>query len=263
LTTEDAGYLLDNGQAEAGERFKALSRMFDPNTFRRLEAIGLDAGWHCWEVGAGSVTVPLWLSERVGSTGRVLATDIDLTWLPESSHYETLRHDVGAQAAPGDDFDLIHARMVLSHVPNRDWALESMVAALRPGGWLVIEDVDPQLQPMSRLVENTPEHRRANHLREGFRALLQQRGADTAYGRTLPHRLRQAGLTNVQADAYFTIASPENALLEAATISLLRNDLIALGTATSDEIDGHLHFISSGEDQFATSAIVTSWARKA
>ena len=39
-------------------------------------------------------------------------------------------------------FDLVHARAVLEHLPARDDVLARLVAALRPGGWLLVEDVD-------------------------------------------------------------------------------------------------------------------------
>ncbi|HZM84459.1 MAG TPA: class I SAM-dependent methyltransferase [Candidatus Limnocylindrales bacterium] len=42
-------------------------------------------------------------------------------------------------------FDVIHARAVLTHLPERDEVLARLVAALRPGGWLLIEDVDIEL----------------------------------------------------------------------------------------------------------------------
>ena len=72
-------YLLDNRRPEAGERFAALAELFDPWTFGHLDDLGLGEGWRCWEVGAGGVSVPCGLAERVGSSGRVLATDIDVS----------------------------------------------------------------------------------------------------------------------------------------------------------------------------------------
>ncbi len=97
----DEGYLLDNQQAEAGRRFDALARLLDPVTFRHLEATGVTAGWRCWEVGAGGVTVPAWLAARVGPTGRVLATDIDTSWLPPNlAGVDVRRHDIGTGPAP-------------------------------------------------------------------------------------------------------------------------------------------------------------------
>lgn len=79
------GCLLDNRQSEAGERFAALSELSDPSTFRHFERLGVGPGWRCWEVGAGGTGVTRWLAGRVGARGRVLATDIDVSWAGEAS----------------------------------------------------------------------------------------------------------------------------------------------------------------------------------
>jgi hypothetical protein len=50
------GYLLDNRATEAEGRFAALSALFDPVTFRHVDALGVAPGWRCWEVGAGGAT---------------------------------------------------------------------------------------------------------------------------------------------------------------------------------------------------------------
>jgi len=110
--------------------------------------------------------------------------------------FEVLRHDVGIDEPPAGPFDLVHARLVLVHVPQRSTALAAMVAALRPGGWLVLEDADPALQPPICPDEYGPAQQLANRLRRGFRTLLAQRGAELAFGRTLPRLLRQAGLVD-------------------------------------------------------------------
>jgi SAM-dependent methyltransferase len=94
-------------------------------------------------------SVPAWLAEQVGAGGHVLAADIDTTWLGEGDRgtgYEVLRHDVGGEPPPPGHFDLVHARLVLVHVPQRAQALAAMVAALKPGGWLLLEEADPGLQ---------------------------------------------------------------------------------------------------------------------
>ena len=49
---------------------------------------------------------------------------------------------------PPTELDLVHARLVLTHVPQREAALTSMIAALRSGGWILVEDADPGLQPL-------------------------------------------------------------------------------------------------------------------
>lgn len=168
-------YLLDNRQAQAGQRFTALAELFNPSTFRHLEALGLGSGWRVWEVGAGGSSVPSWLAEQVGPEGRVLATDIDTAWMESASGYEVRRHDVGLDPPPVGPFDLVHARLLLVHVPQRDRALAAMVSTLCAGGWLVVEEADPALQPLVCPDETGPAQQLANRLKDGFRQLMAQR----------------------------------------------------------------------------------------
>lgn len=262
--TSGDGYLLDNRQVQAGARLGALAAIFDPVTCRHIEDLGIGPGWRCWEVGAGGPSVPRWLAGRVEPAGRVLATDIDVSWLGEvaGSAVEVRRHEVGRDAAPAGEFDLVHARLVLVHVVDRDAALRSMVEVLRPGGWLFLEDADPALQPLICPDEHGPAQRLANRLRAGFRALLAERGADLGYGRTLPRLLREAGLVDVEADAFFPMTSPACDLLEAATVNQIRAGLLAGGHATVEEIDRHLANVAAGRLDLATAPMISAWGRR-
>ncbi|GLY74275.1 methyltransferase [Actinoallomurus iriomotensis] len=261
---DEDGYLLANARAEAGTRFEALSAIFDPPTFRRIDALGIAAGWRCWEVGAGGASVPRGLADRVGPTGRVLATDIDVRWAraAASEVVEVRRHDVARDDPPDEGFDLVHARLVLVHVADRERALRSMVAALRPGGRILLEDADPALQPLASPYEHGPRERLANRIRTGFRAMLAERGADLAYGRRLPASLRAAGLTGVAAEAHFPIASPACDLLETATVAHIRDGLVAGGHATEEEIERHLANVAAGGMDLATAPMVAAWGRR-
>ncbi|MEE1810386.1 class I SAM-dependent methyltransferase [Streptomyces sp. BE133] len=260
----DRGYLLDNRQSEAGIRFGALAELFDPVTFRHVDRLGIGAGMRCWEVGAGGPSVPLGLAERVAPNGTVIATDIDVSWARDIAGgvIEVLSHDVAADPPPPGGFDLVHARLVLVHVTDRAEALRRMVQALRPGGWLLLEDADPGLQPLLCPDESGPEQRLANRLRSGFRTLMAARGADLAYGRTLPRALREAGLGDVQADAYFPITSPACAVLEDATVRQIRHRLVGEGLATDEEIDRHLANVATGRLDLATAPMISAWGRR-
>ena len=185
MTTSE--YLLDNRAAAAQHRFGALSVLFDDVTFRHIQALGIQRGWRCWEVSAGGPSVPNWLAGRVGPDGHVLATDINTSWIDGlAPHVEVRRHDIARDDLPSGKFDLIHARLVLCWVPQRDEALQRMTGALRPGGWLLIEDFDPRLQSAASIDAHLPDHDNANKLCAGFGALLAQRGIDPAYGRSCP-----------------------------------------------------------------------------
>ncbi|MEV5984224.1 methyltransferase domain-containing protein [Streptomyces sp. NPDC052051] len=262
--TRSDGYLLDNQQTEAGSRFDALSTLFDATTFRHIEDLGIGPGGRCWEVGAGGTSVISWLAEKVGPTGKVLATDIDTSWAVAAARppIDIRTHDVGAEEPPEEGFDLVHARLVLVHVPDRERALRSMIKALRPGGRLLIEDADPALQPLACPDEYGPEQRLANRLRTSFRKLLADRGADLSYGRRLPRLLREAGLRDVAADAAFPVASPACSALEAATIRQVRDRLVAAGLATDEEIDQHLSHVASGTMDLAMAPMISAWGRK-
>jgi SAM-dependent methyltransferase len=263
-TWRDDRYLLDNRQAEAGRRFDAIGTIFDPVTFGHIRALGIAWGWRCWEVGAGGATVPTWLGERVGAGGRVLATDIDTSWtLPAAGGaVEVRRHDVARDPAPDEVFDLVHARLVLVHLVDRAAALRAMIGALRPGGWLLIEDADPALQPLACPDEFGPAEALANRIRHGFRQMLAQRGAELAYGRTLPRLLREEGLIDVEADGFFPMTSTASNLLEAATVEQLREGLIAQGHAGAAEIDEHLANIAAGRLDLTTAPMISAWGRR-
>ena len=261
--TSGEEYLLDNQQVEAGQRFEALSVLFNPSTFRHARAVGLEPGWRVWEVGAGSPTVPTWFAQEVGPAGYVLATDIDPSWLnQDGASYQVRRHDVGTEPPPAGLFDLVHARLVLVHVRRREQALAAMVAALKPGGWLLLEDADPALQPLVCPDEAGVEQELANRIKLGFRTLLAQRGVDLAYGRKLPRLLRAAGLGEVGSDAYFPMGGPASAELERATVEQVRDALTKAGIATDAELEQHLGNVRAGRLDLATSPMVSAWGRK-
>ncbi|WP_055597522.1 hypothetical protein [Streptomyces hirsutus] len=274
--TRSDGYLLENRQtevhrqsgahrqAEAAERLDAFADLFDPTTFRHLEAVGVGAGWRCWEIGADGVSVVSWLAKKVGPTGKVLATGTDITRLAPAARppVEVCAHDIDAEEPPEGGFDLVHARLPSLGVADRERAVRSMAGALRPRGHLLVEDTDPALQPLACPDEYGPEQRLANRLRQDLRKLPHGRGADLAHGRTLPRLLRETGLSEVRADACFPIAAPACAALESATVRLARDQLVTAGVATAQDIDRHLANVAAGILDLATAPMISAWGRK-
>ena len=252
-------YALPNADAAAEARLHALAELLDPVTFRHLEALGLAKTWRCWEVGAGGPSVPRWLAARAAY---VLATDLDVSRIGALDGVDVRVHALGTDPLPEQAFDLIHARLVLTHVPERDAALRELAGALAPGGWLVIEDADPAIQPLACLDAHDAAAELANKLRAAFRVLLADRGADLAFGRTLPRRLRAAGLDDVGADAYFPLALPACATLERATIAQVGARLVERGLATQAELAEHLANLDAGRVDVSVSPLVSAWGRR-
>jgi SAM-dependent methyltransferase len=50
--------------------------------------------------------------------------------------------DVTSDTIGESEFDLVHARAVLQHLAQREAVLDAMIAAAKPGGWVVVSDVD-------------------------------------------------------------------------------------------------------------------------
>ena len=86
----------DARQMWSGLGLRFLEEYHDPLTVSQLDAIGVGEGWRCLDVGAGGGSVTRMLAERVGSTGSVLAVDLDTSLLDElaSDRVEVRRHDL-------------------------------------------------------------------------------------------------------------------------------------------------------------------------
>jgi ubiquinone/menaquinone biosynthesis C-methylase UbiE len=136
-------YTLDNAWRAARQRLQFLEQACDPLTQQRLDRVGVGAGWHCMEVGAGGGSVVRMLCDRVGPEGSVLAVDLEPSLLAdlERPNLEVRKLDVVVDELPEASFDLVHTRAVLMHIAQRDEVLPKLVRTLRPGGILLLEEM--------------------------------------------------------------------------------------------------------------------------
>jgi ubiquinone/menaquinone biosynthesis C-methylase UbiE len=242
-------YPLDNAHGKSDTRMDVLSRMFDPPTQRALERVGVGAGWNCLEVGGGGGSVARWLAARVGPSGHVLCTDINTRIIEKqrggTPNLEVKVHDIAQDPLPADRFDLIHARLVLIHVVERERALERMVQALKPGGWLVIEDFDgASIRPdtsINRFETPLPTS-------EAVRAYL-TRNQDGFFGRRLHGRFRELGLTEVYAEGRLLMFDRRNGGNDLMRVNFeqIGADVIAAGLLTREQLDADLATIDTDD----------------
>jgi SAM-dependent methyltransferase len=240
-TTADTLYTFENSGAQAATRFSALADIFDTGTIRHLTEIGVGNGWHCLEVGAGGGSIATWLCDRVGSNGHVLATDIDTRFLEtlNRSNLKVSRHDIESDPLPLAKFDLVHFRLVLGHLPNRDEVLGRLVTALRPGGWILAEEFDSwSLRPDHSINE-------AETFLKAFAAMQTVMGRhrfDGYYGRRLVARLRAYDLAEISAEGrvFMYQGGTSGADLTRASISQTRDEMIDAGAISATEIERDL-----------------------
>lgn len=240
-TTIEASYTFENSGTQAATRFSALADIFDPGTIRHLTEIGVGNGWHCLEVGAGGGSIATWLCDQVGSDGRVLATDIDPRFLQalSRSNLEVVQHDIASDPLPQAKFDLVHFRLVLGHLPNRDEVLGRLVTALRPGGWILAEEFDSwSLRPDHSINEAET----SLNAFAAMQAVMGQHRFDGYYGRRLVARLRAHGLNKISAEGrmFFYEGGTSGADLTRASISQTRDEMIGTGAMSAAEIERDL-----------------------
>jgi SAM-dependent methyltransferase len=215
-------------------RLSLLQENYDPVSVRQLDAIGVAEGWDCLDVGAGGGSVTRMLAQRVGGSGSVLAVDLDTSLLEglASERLVVRRQDILSEPLPADAFDLVHARLVLMHLPSRLAAIRRLAGAARPGGWIAAVDPDfttVSLSPFNRTWERTW---------SVFWDTLIAGGWDPAYGARLCGDLRSAGLADVRAE-YVASSVPGGATparLISVTFARLRDRMISHG-ADSAEIE--------------------------
>lgn len=144
-------YLLAGQESEL-ERLRLQSRVWEPAGRHLLDEIGVDGtGAHVLDVGCGAMSWLRLLSNWVGPDGQVVGTDIDDEMLTASDAFvaeEGLRNvalikdDIFTTDLEPGSFDLVHARFQLSLGRPAD-QMASFVRLVRPGGTVVVEDVNP------------------------------------------------------------------------------------------------------------------------
>ena len=146
--------------SDESQRLIALAAACDPATTSTLAELRIAPGADCLEIGAGTGSLSVWIAEN-RAPRRVVATDLDTKAMLDLRHpaLEILRHDVRVDSFPPSSFDLIVARNLLCHLPQREQILARIIGWLRPGGHLFVEDTsffpaesspDPTLRTLAR-----------------------------------------------------------------------------------------------------------------
>ncbi len=257
-------YPFDSAAPQADDRFANLAALYDDVTCRHLDRLGITGGWYCLEVGAGGGSIARRMGERVGRTGRVVATDINTDRMPGSLpvNVEIRQHDIGADPLPEAAFDLLHARAVLTFVPGRRLALARMAAALKPGGWLLVEEmVPPVTDAWAPLGE--PDVELAKKARTAIVEVIRRRGGDPTFGLQVPSLMTEAGLTDVGAEGFFVpFRTDAVAGLSKANIDQIGDTIVEMGLMSSAELKRFRALLDRPNFPYpASMALISAWGR--
>ena len=259
--TTTTPYALDNAWHAERARLDSLTALYDPGTLAICERLGLATGWRCLDVGAGTGTLAQALADRVAPSGSVVALDIDTRFIDAlaSPRVEPLALDVTDHSLPEAEFDLVHARLVLEHLPARDQVLASMIRATKPGGWVLVEDFDW----VTALVIDPPSEVHTR-VASAIQALFASHGYDAAYGRSLPRRLRAAGLTGVatHAESIQVDADPEHGIPQWELLAdQLAPHLLAAGLVDQADLDAFRALLYDGTTVSFAPLMVSCWGQ--
>jgi SAM-dependent methyltransferase len=256
------GYALDPAWHAERERLDSLTSLYDARTLGLCEGLGLAAGWHCLDAGAGTGSLAAALAGRVGPTGSVTALDFDTRFLAplESERLIVVESDLADGGLPVGRFDLVHARLVLEHLPERDRVLAALADAVRPGGWLLIEDFD-----WSTAMVVDPPNALHERVAGACLALFSAHAYDPYYGRRLPRRLAAAGLVEVgtHAESVQVRGDRERGVPQwELLVDQLAPGLLAQGLLDEADLERFHALWHDGESVCFAPLLVSCWARK-
>jgi 2-polyprenyl-3-methyl-5-hydroxy-6-metoxy-1,4-benzoquinol methylase len=143
-------YILDDAATLEYQRLDLMSKILDPWTRGYLGGLGAGQGWRCLELGGGNGSIAEWLCAMAGPSGSVTAVDIDtvLLELIPAQNLTVQQLDVRTGELPAGTYDLVTCRALLHQIAEDAPAvLARMAAAVKPGGWLLVQEPDFHLAP--------------------------------------------------------------------------------------------------------------------
>lgn len=204
--TQDAGYFihfLDVATAQAS--FQAYKR-------RMIELLGLPGPLTILDVGCGTGDDCRQMATFVTGGGRVVGVDNSQAMLAEANRraaglnlpIEFRAGDALHLPFPDDTFDACRADRSPMHVPDPRQAMSEMVRITKPGGRVVVYEVDFEtlmIDAPDRSLTRRVCHSWCDSFRDGW------------LGRRIPGLLTELGLHDVTVTPHTLVLTPELALL--------------------------------------------------
>ncbi|HPH34960.1 MAG TPA: methyltransferase domain-containing protein [Methanoregulaceae archaeon] len=246
-------------------RLRLLERVYDPVTTRHLASLGVARGWNCLEVGAGAGSVATWLSAKVRPEGKIVATDINTRFLHQIAdpNIEVRRHDILADHLEENQYDLVHCRTLLMWLRDPEKALRKMADAVRPGGWLMLEETDygsilsvESSNPSAAVFSDT--------WRTGIDFLRKNKIADPYFGRQIRNLIDQLGFIEGKNEGWTRICrgGEPMARFDLAAVQMAAQPMINAGLLASDKLEMMQGLLMDTTFDYPGLTMFSSWGRK-
>ncbi|CAM5360200.1 methyltransferase [Streptomyces spiroverticillatus] len=240
------------------ERLQLLEKTYDPGTTEALDRLPIRPDWRCLELGAGAGSIAYWLADRVPE-GSVLAPDIDPRFIDagHAEHLEVRGSDVTTDHFPAGSFDLIHARAVFMHLPQREEIVERAMRWLAPGGWLLLEDVH-------FLPAADSAYAAWREVHGAYLTALAGQGIDLTWARRIPAQLEAVGCDAVGVSVTPGGLGVDPVQDQLPAIRLVQSGprLVEAGLVTDEQITAAQELVAAVPAPDISTFVYSAWGRK-
>ncbi|SDQ25044.1 Methyltransferase domain-containing protein [Actinopolyspora saharensis] len=249
------------------ERLGSLEGLWDPSSWRALCKIGVSAGSSCLDVGAGGGSVSRMLADLVGPRGRVVALDSDTGFLERAElpeQVEIRTHDLLSDEPLSETFDLVHARMTLSHLPQREEVLDQLVQLCASGGRVLLSEFDAEGASLAEPGPARDDAERFQRVHDAVVAALARNGCDSRFAHRMPAELAARGLTEIDASPDGELVRGGSAAAEfyRHTFLRLREPILAHTPVDADTFDRVRERLKDPEFVVLSAPLVSVWGKR-
>jgi SAM-dependent methyltransferase len=201
------------------------------------------------------------LISRVGPTGKVVATDIDIRFLQllAAPNIEVRRHDILKDELEKGVYDLVQCRKLLHNLPEPEKALKRMAYAVRPGGWLLIEEHDWG-SGLSWDVTETSASQYTAVYRALFDALRKRRIIDQYFGRRVRGLVEGLGFVDAGQEGWTCMVRGGDPLARVYAASMPA--MFATGLLTREQYDSFMRLYQDPSMVYPAQILFCAWGRK-
>jgi SAM-dependent methyltransferase len=272
MSSSSAEYVFGSSDIEQ-QRLVDQAAALEPQTRWLLDRLGVGAGWRVADVGCGPIGILDLLSERVGPKGKVVGIEREQRFADmarreiEKRRLKNIRVVEGDALSPGEGsepFDLVHERLVLLNLPQRDQltVVGQMVSRLKPGGLIALQEYD------AVSLVCYPEHPSWTILLDAYADAFRSRGGNRATGRTLHSLLRSTGVGSIEMKVHarhLEVGDSQRTVL-LTLVELMRERIVALGRFSESEFKQHrkrlLQHLKDPDTLVIDRLLIQAWGRK-